>query len=118
MKFRVVLMTAALAVSAFAADVTGKWKATYATPDGQTRESTMNLKADGAKLTGTMESPRGSAEIKDGKVDGDNISFSLVRNFNGNEVTINYKGKVSGNEMKITMGFGDREMEMTAKRVE
>ena len=43
----------------------------------------------------------GETEIKDGAVKGDNVTFSVVRNFGGNEFTIKYTGKVSTNEMKM-----------------
>jgi hypothetical protein len=111
-------LTAALAVASFAADATGVWKAEYQTPNGDTRTSTFHLKADGAKLTGKIVSQMGEVEIKDGKVEGDNVAFSVVRNFNGNEMTINYAGAVSADEMKLKMSFGggDRTMDMVAKR--
>src|SRR6185295_3125102 len=89
--FSTILLSAALAVSAFAADISGKWKATTEF-NGQTRENTLNLKDDGATLTGTMENQRGSSEIKDGKIDGNNISFSVVRLFQGTARKIEYKG--------------------------
>ncbi|MBL8178199.1 MAG: hypothetical protein JNK48_26225 [Bryobacterales bacterium] len=121
MKNRLVTLVLALAVfaiSAFAGDPSGKWKYSFTTPNGDTRESNMTLKAEGAKLTGTMEGRGGAVEIQEGKVDGDNLSFVVVRNFNGNEMKINYKGVLKGDELKLTMGFGDREMEITAKRVQ
>ncbi|MBI4902198.1 MAG: hypothetical protein HY820_01095 [Acidobacteria bacterium] len=110
------ILTAALAVSAFAADVNGKWKLTFEI-NGQTRESTLTLKADAGKLTGKMESQRGAADIQDGKLDGDNISFVVVRNFNGNEVKQQYKGTLKGDEIKFKVTFGDMEREQTAKRM-
>ena len=83
--------------SLLAGDVTGKWTAEMQGPNGNTRTVTMNLKADGSKLTGTVSGGRGGdAEISDGKVDGNDISFSVVREFNGNKMTSNYKGKVDG----------------------
>jgi hypothetical protein len=111
-------LTAALAVASFAADATGLWKAEYQTPNGDTRTSTFHLKADAGKLTGKIVSQMGETEIKEGTVDGDNISFSVVRNFNGNDVTINYAGAVAADEMKLKMTFGggDRTMDMVAKR--
>ena len=36
-----------------------------------------------------MVTPMGETDIKDGTVKGDNVTFSVVRNFGGNEVTIN-----------------------------
>lgn len=42
----------------------------------------------------------------------------MTRNFNGNDVKINYKGKVSGNTMRLTMEFNGQEMVMTASKTE
>jgi len=114
---KVMMFTGLLAVSALAGDVTGKWKATMATPNGS-RETVMNLKADGAKLTGTVSGRGGDTEITDGKSEGDTISFAVVRNFNGNEMKMLYKGKVSGAEIKFDVSMGDRNFEMVAKRAE
>jgi hypothetical protein len=123
MKFRILAQSAALAailvVAGWAAEITGKWKAEFETPDGNTRTSIFNLKADGATLTGTVESPRGQSAIQDGKVAGNEISFAVVRNFGGNDVKMIYKGAVSGDEMKLKVEIegGDRSFEMTAKRM-
>jgi hypothetical protein len=90
--------------SLLAADVTGKWTAEMQGQNGNTRTVTMNLKADGNKLTGTVAGGRGGeAEISDGKVDGNDISFSVVREFNGNKMTSNYKGKVDGDVIHFNM---------------
>ncbi len=103
---RIVLLTALLgifALAAAAADVTGKWTAEVPGRGGNTATNTFVFKVDGAKLTGTVDGGRGGAvEIADGKVDGDNVSFSMVRNFGGQDVKISYKGKVSGSEIKFT----------------
>ncbi len=108
-----------LAVAASAADVSGKWKSEMTTPDGQVRTSTYTFKVDGSTLTGTVAGGRGEAEIKEGKVNGDEISFVLVRNFNGNEFKTQYTGKVAGNEIKFKVEIVgmDRTFEVTAKRV-
>ncbi|MDW8131616.1 MAG: hypothetical protein RMI94_13780 [Bryobacterales bacterium] len=106
-----------LAACAMAADVAGKWRAEFQTPDGQTRTSIFTLQVQGDKLTGTVSSPRGEAPIQEGKVSGDEISFVVVREFGGNEVRIHYKGKVAGDELRLTVEFGDRSFEMTAKRI-
>jgi hypothetical protein len=83
-------------------------------------ENTFTFKVDGDKLTGTITMGQmGEGAISEGKADGDNVSFAVVREFNGNQFRINYKGKVSGDEMKISgevVGM-DRTFEMTAKRV-
>ncbi len=117
MKTRMLVVGVALAALAAAADVTGKWKATFSTPDGSTRENTLTFKAEGEKLTGAVASQMGEAAIEDGKVKGDEITFAVTRNFGGNEVKLMYKGKVSGDEIKFMVSFGDREFEMSAKRI-
>ena len=99
------------ALAALAADVTGTWKGAIETPNGS-RDVTMNLKADGSKLTGTISGRQGDVEIQDGKIDGDNISFSMVRG----DFKIEYKGKVAGNEIKFDISFGERTIQMVAKK--
>lgn len=108
-----------LATSVFAADVSGKWKAEMPGRNGETRTVTFNLKADGDKLTGTMSGGMGGdAKLQDGKVDGDNVSFNIVREFNGNSMKINYKGKLEGEELKMQMmrEGADQPREFVAKR--
>ncbi len=101
------VLLASTAVSLRAADANGTW--TWSTPGrdgGEARKSTLKLKADGEKLTGKLSSPGrqgGQArevDITDGKVKGDELSFSVVREFNGNKMTIKYSGKVSGDSIK------------------
>ena len=100
-----------------AADPTGVWKADYTIPDGSTRSTTFHLKAEGEKLTGKLVSAMGEAPIQDGVIKGDDISFSAVRNFNGNEFTIKYTGTVSGEEIKMKAVFNEqRSMDMVAKK--
>lgn len=103
MKLKTILCAALLAGVAFAADVTGKWTATVQGRGGQSREVTYNLKSDGGQLTGTTTGFQGQEiQISDGKVDGDNISFSTKIEMNGNSMVMLYKGKVSGDEIKFT----------------
>jgi hypothetical protein len=106
------------AVAAFAADVSGKWVAQVPGRGGEMREATFTFKADGSNLTGSVTTPRGDAPISDGKIDGDDISFNQVLEFNGNQVKLIYKGKVSGGEIKFTRQRegGERTVEFTAKR--
>ncbi len=82
---------------------------------------TMNLKAEGDKLTGTVNGRMGDTPISDGKIDGDNVSFTVVREFNGNQFKQNYKGKLDGDTIHFTvtteggMG-GGRERKIDVKR--
>ena len=81
-------------------DLTGTWKSSYTNQDGQVRESTIKLKAEGDKLTGTVSGRNNDATIEQGTIKGDEVSFQVTREFNGNKVVIKYSGKVSGDTIK------------------
>lgn len=123
MKSRLVCFVASVllfsALSVWAADVAGKWVAQVQGRNGQTRETTFVFKVDGEKLTGTVSAGRRENPITDGKVTGDEISFSTMATAQGSEVKVNFKGKVSGDEIKFTRtreGAGGQGQELTAKR--
>ena len=88
------------------ADPTGTW--TWTTPGrngGPERKSTLKLKTEGDKLTGTLSAPgRGGqasdTAIADAKLKGDEISFTVTREVNNNKVTSKYNGKISGDSIK------------------
>jgi hypothetical protein len=109
--------------SLLAADVTGKWVAEQPGRNGgPPRQTTFVFKADGSKLTGTMTGGggRGGAptpvEITDGKIDGDNVSFTVKRETQNGPMETKYKGTVSGDELKLKFTMMDQEREITAKR--
>lgn len=112
-------LSALLSVAALAADITGKWTAQVPGRNGQTREATFTFKVDGNALTGTVGGARGETPISEGKIDGDQVSFSQTMEFNGNSVKLIYKGTVSGDEIKFTRmrdGGEGQPQEFTAKR--
>lgn len=122
MKTRVLIglavLVGLLATMVWAADVTGAWKAQVPGRDGQMREMMFTFKVDGQTLTGTVGAGQNAAQITNGKVSGDDISFTVVRSFGGNEVKMLYTGKVSGDEIKFTQTRegSDRKVEFTAKK--
>jgi len=83
------------------ANATGTWKWSFTTQNGQTFETTLKLKQDGDKLTGTVTGRNNQeTEIKEGKVKGDEVSFQVTRERNGQSFTTKYKGKLSGDSIK------------------
>ena len=101
------ILALGFASSLQAADATGTWSWTQAARGGGAdTKITIKLKAEGEKLTGTITQPgRGGGAatdtaITDGKVKGDDISFSVVREFNGNSMTTKYNGKVTADSIK------------------
>jgi len=94
------------------ADVNGTW--TWSVPGrngGEARTTTLKLKADGDKLTGTVSAPgrQGAAArettIEDGKIKGEDVSFTVTREFGGNKMVQKYSGKLSGDSIKGKMEF-------------
>jgi hypothetical protein len=90
-----------VASTAFAADVDGKWTGTMATPMGDF-PITFVFKADGDKLTGHMVG-MDNAEIAiiDGKIDRDQISYTVKLDFGGMPFEMFYKGVVAPTEIKL-----------------
>jgi len=117
MKIYLVLLACALAVVALAADVSGKWTFETQGRNGAVT-NTLTLKAAGGTLTGSLAGGRGGeVNISDGKVDGDNISFTVVREFNGNQITTKYSGKVAGDTINLTIeGPRGGPQQVTAKK--
>ena len=72
---------------------------------GPDRTNTLSLKLDGDKLTGKVSAPgrdgqTTSADIADAKLTGADISFTVVRSFNGNSFTNKYTGTVADGAIK------------------
>jgi hypothetical protein len=104
---RLLLAAALLVMNMAAADITGTWKGTAETPNGAI-ERTFVFKQDGEKLTGETTSQRtGKSELKDGKVEGNKVSFSITMNFQGNDMKINYSGTVAGDEIRFRAEAAD-----------
>jgi hypothetical protein len=94
-------------VAALAADFNGKWTADVPGRNGNTQTITFDFHVDGTALTGKITTMRGDMDIANGKVDGDNISFDQVMNFNGNSMTMSYKGMAQADgTIKFTRSFG------------
>ncbi|MGA2445409.1 MAG: hypothetical protein ABSG50_08310 [Opitutaceae bacterium] len=124
MNYRKMMMAAftlALLSPAYAADVAGKWRAEFDTQIG-IQKYTYEFKVDGDKITGKAaferEQAKGEVDLKDVKVSGNDISFTEPLKFEDQEISITYKGTVSGDEMKLTRQVGDfATEELVAKRV-
>jgi hypothetical protein len=116
---RLLALVVMSAVIGAAADVAGNWKATAEGPNG-TMERTFALKVDGDKLSGeTTSSVFGKSAIQEGKVDGDNLAFTINIKFQDNEMKVSYKGKVTGNEIRLTAELpnGGQTIEWKGKRI-
>src|SRR6202046_4573255 len=93
-----VLGLCGLAAAADKVEPVGTWKCEYEI-GGQKRTSTLTIKKDGDKLAGTMSWPdQKEANLKDLKLKNDTLTFSAVRKFMDNEITVEYKLTLDGDK--------------------
>jgi hypothetical protein len=97
---------------AFAADIDGKWNGEIV---GQNMEIAFTFKAEGTKLTGVHIVNGQETQIEEGKIDGNNISFTVTLNM-GEEMKIPHKGTISGDEIKMTYEMMGQPGEILLKR--
>ena len=110
-----------VAVATHAADIPGQWRAEFDTQIGLQKYLYTFQLTDG-KLTGRASVEVGGqkreVELKDLELTGDTLTFAETFKFQDNEVRIDYTGKVSENEIKLTRKVGDfATEELVAKRV-
>jgi len=116
-KLRSLLLASLLVTTpAFAADVDGKWTGSIDTPNGPVQIN-YTFKADGARLSGTSTGPDGtSIPLKNGKIDGNKIAFSLDLDFGQGPMTLNYTGEVAPTVIKIHSDFMGQPIEFSVKK--
>jgi hypothetical protein len=101
---------------AFAADVDGKWTSSVTTPQGDL-PIIFVLKADGPKLTGTLQlADFKPADLKDGKIDGDKLTFAAELEFGANVFTLSFNGAQAGDEIKLTIDAMGQSNEIVLKK--
>ncbi|MGY3234567.1 MULTISPECIES: hypothetical protein [unclassified Bradyrhizobium] len=84
--------------------VDGNWNLTMSTPMGE-RQATLSLKTAGGTLTGTQGADGNTADIFDGAVSGDNVSWK-VSITNPMPLTLEFTGTVAGDSISGEMGIG------------
>lgn len=117
MKVKLLVLTLLLAAApAFAADIDGKWTGSIDTPGGAIA-IVYTFKSDGATLTGSSLGPDGSPlAIKNGKVEGNKISFAQDIDFGQGPITFNYTGVVSPTALKLHSSFMDMPIDIDLKK--
>ena len=98
----------------------GTWKCEYQIGD-QKRTAELTIKKDGDKLTGTMSWPDQKEEkLKDLNLKDDTLTFSAVRKFMDNEITVEYTLTIDGDKVKgkgaAEFGGQKQEFDIEGKR--
>jgi hypothetical protein len=86
------------------ASATGTWKWSFTMPDGSKVEPRVKVQQTGDKLTGTCKIRDGlETAISDGRVNGRELSFAVIRERDGHTITTTYHGTRTGNHIKGTI---------------
>ena len=84
-----------------------------------TVETVFSFKVNGMELTGTVANAQGETSIREGRINGNEISFVVMRSVGGNERKLAYKGQVSLDEIRFKLelqGQKGQPLEFVAKR--
>jgi hypothetical protein len=84
--------------------VDGKWEITINSPMGAVK-ATLDLTTDGASLTGTQQAAQGSGPLENGKVDGNNVSWS-AKISSPMPMTLDFAGAVDGDKLAGSVKAG------------
>jgi hypothetical protein len=91
----------------YAATPSGSYKGAFDF-NGSSVPLTVNLKIDGTTVTGTVEGlPTTPAEIHEGTLSGDTISFWVNSDYQGQTYKLVYKGKVTADQISFDFGTED-----------
>ncbi len=79
----------------------GKWDVEVTTDDGQSLKSSVKIDVDGDKLKGVATTPDGKeVKLEDGKIAGEEVTFSIKVDFEGTALVAKFKGKLDGDKIK------------------
>ena len=101
-----------------AADIDGKWSGSIDTPMGAIPVG-FSFKADGATLNGSMTGmDGGEIPIKNGKIDGNKISFNVSLDIGGMSLEFAYTGTLSGDTLQLSSDFMGMPFEFVVKKAQ
>lgn len=106
-------MLLCLAVPVLAADIDGKWVGQVAGQTGGWVDLTFVFKADGDKLTGALVSEFGERKIEDGKIKGNQLSFTIQTG----QFPIYNKATIDGDAINLIESINGDELTVALKRV-
>ena len=105
-------LTAGTLYAASAADVSGTWTAEFDTQRGL-QKYTFTLKQNGAAVTGKASVDTGGekreSDLKEGKIEGDTLTFVEPLSIQGNDIQVTFTGKL------VVTGSGANEIKFTRK---
>lgn len=83
------------ATKAPTANVAGNWDFSFTSPQGAANWR-VKFEQFGDTLRGSAATDFGQLDVNDGWIAGDQLSFTLYLNFNGQQIQVNFAGTVKG----------------------
>lgn len=93
-------------------NLNGVWSGTLKTDDGNEYPLQYKFKVDGDKLTGTAKGPHGDLPILDGKINGNDFSFSVTLE----KMYLEHSGKIYPDSISLNIEAGDNKAHTVLKR--
>jgi hypothetical protein len=116
MKIGALAAWAVLAAGAGDATPEGTWKWSFER-NGEKIETTLQLKVEGDKLTGTITGRDGKeTAIEEGSFKDGEVKFQVTREREGNKIVVKYTGKISGDTLSGKSEAGERSRDWKAER--
>jgi len=95
------MLILAMFVLAQVSDPSGRWTATLQRDD-RTGVATINLKADGTHVTGTLSEPSGQTlQIENGTLEGGQLNFDCSAQEHGGTKRIHFFGQVTNDAITL-----------------
>jgi imidazolonepropionase-like amidohydrolase len=85
-----------------AGTLTGTWNVTTSAGSQQI-PGTLTLQQQGTRVTGSVETPFGTADITDGSATGSGFRIATTLNIEGQSTDLTFEGTVNGNQMSGTV---------------
>jgi imidazolonepropionase-like amidohydrolase len=97
-------------------DLTGKWKMSFTTPQGQEEATAdLSMQPDGT-LTGNVVSDHGTGSVFSGWVSNDKFSFTINISIEGSSGDVVFTGTVEGTSMKGSIQAMGHNLEFTGSK--
>ena len=82
--------------------MSGTWTLTITIEGSQQVPATLNLRQQGTALTGSLQSPFGSADLANGSAGADGFRFTATVDIEGQSTEVTFAGTATGNSMTGT----------------
>jgi amidohydrolase family protein len=94
-------------------DITGKWKLSYTTPEGAEQSTAdLTMEKDGS-ISGSLTSPRGTANVISGYLSGDKFSFTINIVLDQGATDVTFSGTFDGTSLKGSISVMGLSLDVT-----